>query len=88
MTLTPEDLEAQHRAILESMTPDQMLVMAREMVASRARLESERVGQFVSRKESLDAVFAAEAAARDLGAEPKIDFFLPLDNDFPEARLP
>lgn len=85
---TPEALADEHTAILESMTPDQLLVMARELVASRVRLESERVGQYVNRRESLDAVFAAEAEARVQGASPKIDFFLPIDNDFPEAKLP
>lgn len=88
MTPTPEALAEEHAAILATMTPDQMLVMAREMVASRARLESARLGKFVTRRESLEAVFVAEAAAREQGATPKIDFFLPLDNDFPEATLP
>ena len=88
MTPTPEALADEHAAILATMTPDQMLVMAREMVASRARLEAGRLGKFVTRRESLEAVFCAEAAAREQGAEPRIDFFLPLDNDFPEATLP
>lgn len=83
----PEDVEAQHAAALESMTTDQYLAMAREILAVQIRNEGKAKRVFVTRRESLDGVFAAEAEARNAGATPKVDFFLPIDNDLPLQAL-
>lgn len=77
-----------HENLIAGMTEAQLLVMAREMLASRMRLEFQnKRGMIMTRQESLEAVFAAEAETRANGALPKVDFFLPLDNDFPELVL-
>lgn len=86
--MTPDDIAKAHTDAIASMTDEQRLAMARELLASRARLEAGRKSEFVDRGQSLDAVFCAEAEARRLGAVPKVDFFLPIDNDFPEVVLP
>lgn len=82
-----DDLEAAHTAALEAMEPEQLLAMARELLASRIRHEAAKQKSLITRRESLDIVFQAELDARDQGAEPRVDFFLPIDNDFPEAVL-
>ncbi len=106
----PEDLASQHRSIIESMTDDQRLAMAREILACQIRNEAkfdglrrralkgdllltlpeealEHMYERVSRKDSLGGVLEAEAAARNVGALPKVDFFLPIENDLPTQAI-
>lgn len=106
--VTPDVVENMHRAALESMTEEQRLAMAREILATQIRAEAKYAevkrravrGEFKEpmepealehlfqryaypRIDSLRAAFQAEADARNMGAEPKVDFFLPLDTELP-----
>lgn len=81
--VTPDDIQAAHKAALESMSSDQYLAVARELLATMIREKANARDVFVTRMESLEAVFEAEANAVNAGAKPKVDFFLPLDNALP-----
>ena len=59
MTITPEDIEAEHQAALASLTPEQRRAL--ERLAS-ARQRTNFNGRFP--RENLKAIFAAEAEAR------------------------
>ncbi len=81
----PSEVEAEHIKALESFTQEQFLAAARELLASMIRLKAsqESPPSFITRKESLDAVFAQEAEARKKGATAINNFFLPIDNQLP-----
>jgi hypothetical protein len=72
-----------HEHALRSMNPDQLLAMARELLATAIRDKAQVQGVFTTRLESLQAVFEAEANAVNAGASAKVDFFLPLDAELP-----
>lgn len=72
-----------HIGTLLGMTTEQRLVMARELLAEMIRAKAFARGVFVTRQEALESVFEAEAAATNSGAQPRVDFFLPLSNNLP-----
>jgi hypothetical protein len=76
-------IQLDHIAALASLTPDYALALSREIFAAQIRAQAQAKGVFVTRMESLEAVFAAEANAVNAGAAPKIDFFLPLSTELP-----
>lgn len=77
-----------HARVISGMSEEARLVMARELMAARMRQEFQaKRGMILTRQESLEAVFAAEVEAREKGAVPKVDFFLPLENDFMEVTI-
>lgn len=77
------DIEARHIAGLESLTEDQKVTLARELLALKVAEAAARKGVVVTRRETLDTIFAAEAGAVSQGFQPQVDFFLPLDNELP-----
>jgi len=85
--VTMIDIEIAHRAAIASMTGEQKLAMARELLANQIRHAAERQRKMVTRRESLEGVFTAEAVARRQGATPQVDFFLPLENELPTQGL-
>ena len=85
--MTKLDIEANHIDVLTRMDPAQRLVMAREILASQIRAKAKEQGVYITRKESLEAVFEAEARAVEAGASPKVDFFMPLSSDLPLQAL-
>lgn len=81
---TATEISKAHIAALESMTPDQLLAVARELFANQIRMMAAKNYQMVTREESLDGIFEAEANARASGAAvPKVDFFLPITTEIP-----
>lgn len=87
--MTADEIRADHKDRLEAFSDEDKLVMSREILAAMVRF----MGKYakppvkVTRKESLAAIFETEAAARAAGAKPKVDFFLPLDQELPLQGL-
>lgn len=77
------EIERRHVAALESLTPEQQLALAREILAARVLVESRLRKLQATRRVVLDAVFASEAEATNDGRNPVMDFFLPLDRELP-----
>lgn len=83
MSTEPKHIQFDHIAALATLSPDHALALAREVFAAQIRAQAQAKGVFVTRMESLEAVFEAEANAVNAGAEAKIDFFLPLTTELP-----
>lgn len=77
------EIERRHVAALESLTPEQQLALAREILGARVLVEGALRDVVATRRVVLDAVFAAEAKAMNAGRTPVLDFFLPLDRELP-----
>lgn len=81
----------EHENVIMGMTEDRLLVMARELMAARMIqvLQFKKEDPIIlTRQEALEATLTAEAMAREAGGKPKVDFFLPIDNDFMEVIAP
>lgn len=81
--MTEEEIKTDHIRILTEMPDEHKLVLARELLAAAIQRVFRNKGEFITRGEALDSVFKTEAASREAGAVPKVDFFLPIYDDLP-----
>lgn len=81
--VTSRDVEWMHIDAIQSMTTEQKLVIAREILAHKLSEVARAQGKKLSRRDALDGVFRVESQTRNDGAKPHIDFLYPLDIEIP-----
>jgi phosphopantetheine adenylyltransferase len=81
--VTAYDIEVAHEEALASLSEVQQVALAREILAVKIADAAKVQGVVASRRDTLDAVFEAEAGATNRGFKPLVNFFLPLDQELP-----
>lgn len=72
-----------HAHLMTELNEAQCVAIAREILAARIVAEGRRGGQFITRREALEAVCQAEVQAVEAGAKADVFFINDIDLEIP-----